>query len=198
MPASNSTVPPKGAARATDESSEVIACPPGTTRSKTYFRTFDSFASSITRWTGSPTAFLLAVLAVLVWAITGPIFEFSETWQLVINTGTTILTFLMVFVIQQSQNKDSIAVHLKLNELLASHQRASNRMLCIEDLDENELQQLLHFYRDLSEKPGDAEPERAEDQPAAAAKRHSAGKKTAGDASKVTDASVSNRENPQS
>ncbi len=79
---------------------------------------FDCFAGVATRGAGSPTAFALAVLTVAVWAITGPMFGFSETWQLVINTGTTIITFLMVFLIQQSQNKDSLAIHLKLNELL--------------------------------------------------------------------------------
>ncbi|HEY4296377.1 MAG TPA: low affinity iron permease family protein, partial [Paraburkholderia sp.] len=91
-------------------------------------RAFDAFASSVTRLAGSPIAFGLAVITVLVWAVTGPLFHFSDGWQLVINTGTTIITFLMVFMIQQSQNKDSVAVHLKLNELLASHRAANNQL----------------------------------------------------------------------
>jgi low affinity Fe/Cu permease len=87
----------------------------------------------------------------LVWGITGPLFGFSDTWQLVINTGTTIVTFLMVFVIQQSQNKDTIAIQLKLNELIASQKTASNRLIDIEDLSETELQTLKRFYITLSE-----------------------------------------------
>lgn len=82
--------------------------------------------------------------------MTGPVFKYSETWQLVINTGTTIVTFLMVFLIQKSQNKDSKAIHLKLNELLASHEGTSNRMVNIEDLTEDELDHLYKFYRQLS------------------------------------------------
>lgn len=119
---------------------------------------FDRFAGSATRHAGSPVAFTLAVLVVAAWALTGPMFDYSETWQLVINTGTTIVTFLMVFLIQQSQNKDSVAVHLKLNELLASHREASNHLVSIEDLDEEELRQLVKFYRhlaDLADQEGD-------------------------------------------
>ena len=115
------------------------------------FHLFDHFAGAATRQAGSPVAFALAVFVVLAWAVTGPIFGYSETWQLVINTGTTIVTFLMVFLIQQSQNKDAIAVHLKLNELLASHREASNHLVSIEDLDEEELRQLVMFYRHLAE-----------------------------------------------
>jgi low affinity Fe/Cu permease len=113
---------------------------------------FDRFASRITRWAGSPAAFCLALLAVAIWAITGPAFKFSENWQLVINTGTTIVTFLMVFLIQQSQNKDSVAVHLKLNELLASSRGASNRMIGIEDLDEQDLREVAEFYVRLAKR----------------------------------------------
>ncbi|MGO4415312.1 MULTISPECIES: low affinity iron permease family protein [Cupriavidus] len=112
---------------------------------------FDHFAGAATRHAGSPAAFVLAVLVVVVWALTGPIFGYSETWQLIINTGTTIVTFLMVFLIQQSQNKDSMAVHLKLNELLASSKPASNHLISIEELDEDELRQLVLFYRHLAE-----------------------------------------------
>ena len=112
---------------------------------------FDRFASGATRYAGSPLAFSMAIVIVLAWALTGPIFGFSETWQLVINTGTTVITFLMVFLIQQSQNKDSVAIHLKLNELLASHKEASNHLVSIEDLDEDELRQLSKYYRYLAE-----------------------------------------------
>jgi low affinity Fe/Cu permease len=107
---------------------------------------FDHFASRVTRWAGTPAAFCLAILAVVVWAVVGPLFGFSENWQLVINTGTTIVTFLMVFLIQQSQNKDSVALHLKLNELLAASKVASNRMIGIEDLDEQDLREVANFY----------------------------------------------------
>lgn len=113
---------------------------------------FDRFASSVTRWAGSPAAFCGALLAVLLWALTGPLFGFSQTWQLVINTATTIVTFLMVFLIQQSQNKDSVALHLKLNELLAANREASNRMIGIEDLDEQDLREVASFYMRLSDR----------------------------------------------
>lgn len=111
---------------------------------------FDRFAGYITLWAGSPWAFVLALLAVILWAITGPFYHFSETWQIVINTGTTIVTFLMVFLIQQSQNKDSLAIHIKLNELLAANELASNRVVAIEDLDEAELATLRQFYCEIS------------------------------------------------
>jgi low affinity Fe/Cu permease len=107
---------------------------------------FDRFASRVTRWAGSPVAFALALMSILVWGLTGRYFRYSENWQLVVNTGTTIITFLMVFMIQQSQNKDSIALHLKLNELLAATKQASNRMIGIEDLDEQDLREVADFY----------------------------------------------------
>ncbi|MEO8154011.1 MAG: low affinity iron permease family protein [Rhizobacter sp.] len=119
---------------------------------------FDRFASSVTRWAGSPLAFCAALLTVLVWASVGPAFHFSENWQLVINTGTTIVTFLMVFLIQQSQNKDSVALHLKLNELLAANREASNRMIGIEELDEQDLRDVATFYMKLSERAKTAGP----------------------------------------
>jgi low affinity Fe/Cu permease len=121
---------------------------------------FDHFASRVTRWAGSPTMFCIALGVVLVWAISGPMFGFSEVWQLVINTATTIVTFLMVFLIQQSQNKDSIAVHLKLNELLASSRHASNRMIGIEDLDEQDLREVANFYARLADRAREAGDER--------------------------------------
>lgn len=111
---------------------------------------FERFANWATSATGSSTAFIIAISVIIVWGITGPIFKYSDTWQLIINTGTTIVTFLMVFLIQKSQNKDSKAVHLKLNELLASHEGASNRMVDIENLTEAELDQLHKFYVRLS------------------------------------------------
>jgi low affinity Fe/Cu permease len=107
---------------------------------------FERFSNWATMATGSSAAFLIAISIILVWIVTGPIFHYSDTWQLIINTGTTIVTFLMVFLIQKSQNKDSKAIHLKLNELLASHQGASNRMVDIEDLTEKDLDQLHKYY----------------------------------------------------
>ena len=109
-------------------------------------RAFDTFASAVTRWAGSPVAFGMAVISIVVWAVTGPVFHYSEDWQLVINTGTTIVTFVMVFLIQQSQNKDSVALHLKLNELLASHRQADNHLIGIEDASEEELRRLAAAY----------------------------------------------------
>jgi low affinity Fe/Cu permease len=111
---------------------------------------FERFSEWATAATGSSTAFIIAFSTILIWAITGPVFHYSETWQLVINTGTTIVTFLMVFLIQKSQNKDSKAVHLKLNEIIASHAGTSNRMVNIEDLSEEELDKLYQFYIQLS------------------------------------------------
>src|ERR1700761_8895896 len=94
---------------------------------------FERFSNWATAATGSSAAFLIAITVIVVWLVTGPVFRYSDTWQLIINTGTTIITFLMVFLIQKSQNKDSKAIHLKLNELLASHEGTSNRMVNIED-----------------------------------------------------------------
>jgi len=117
-------------------------------KKKNFFERFSDWATTAT---GSSAAFLTAIVVIIVWAVTGPLFNYSDTWQLVINTGTTIITFLMVFLIQKSQNKDSKAIHLKLNELLASHQGTSNRMVNIEDLSETELNHLNKFYVQLSE-----------------------------------------------
>lgn len=111
---------------------------------------FEKFSNAATKFTGSSPAFIIAVLVVLGWALSGPLFKYSETWQLVINTGTTIITFLMVFLIQKSQNKDSKAIQLKLNELIAANTLASNRMVDIEDLTEAELDQLHKFYAKLA------------------------------------------------
>ena len=109
----------------------------------------EQFSSAITNWTGSTTAFLLACLVVLAWIATGPFFGYSDTWQLVINTGTTVVTFLMVFLIQRAQNKESLAVQLKLNELVAAIAGASNRLIDCEDLDEEELRTLHRHYAKL-------------------------------------------------
>jgi low affinity Fe/Cu permease len=119
---------------------------------------FERFSNWATAATGSSAAFVIAATVIIIWAVTGPLFKYSETWQLVINTGTTIVTFLMVFLIQKSQNKDAKAVHLKLNEMLASHEGTSNRMVNIEDLTEAELDHLYKFYirlSDLAQKDSD-------------------------------------------
>jgi len=112
---------------------------------------FERFASQVARATGSPWAFFIALITIIVWAVTGPIFHYSDTWQLVINTGTTIITFLMVFVIQKSQNKDSKSVQLKLNELIAANKLASNRLIVVEDLTEDELDTLHNYYCRLAD-----------------------------------------------
>jgi low affinity Fe/Cu permease len=109
---------------------------------------FARFAERVTAWSGSTLAFCTALGTVLAWAVTGPMFHYSETWQLVINTGTTIVTFLMVFLIQRAQNKDSLVLHLKLNELIAAHKGASNRLINAQDFSETEIH-LLHRYFDV-------------------------------------------------
>lgn len=108
------------------------------------------FASRISAWTGSTAAFVTALSVVVVWGLTGPLFGYSDTWQLVINTGTTVVTFLMVFLIQRAQNKESLAVQLKLNELVAAVSGASNRLISVEDLSEEELQILHQHYQRLA------------------------------------------------
>jgi low affinity Fe/Cu permease len=113
-------------------------------------RALERWSYKVTLWTGSSGAFALAVLVILGWIVSGPLFHFSDTWQLVINTSTTIITFLMVFLIQRSQNKDSLAIQLKLNELVAAVQGASNHLIDIEDLTEEELHTLHHHYRKLA------------------------------------------------
>ena len=110
----------------------------------------EALARTITRFTGSTAGFTLALGTIVVWGMTGPLFHFSDTWQLVINTGTTIVTFLMVFLIQRSQNKDSLALQLKLNEIVAALDGASNRLVNIEDLTEAELDVLHDHYARLA------------------------------------------------
>ena len=110
----------------------------------------EQMSTAVTRWAGSTQAFAVALVIIVVWAAMGPIFRFSDTWQLVINTGTNIVTFLMVFLIQRSQNKDSLAIHLKLNEIVAAMQGASNRLIDVESLNEEELAALRRYYGELS------------------------------------------------
>ena len=113
--------------------------------------TFEKFATHVSKMTGSTPAFITAFSIVIIWAICGPFFGFSETWQLVINTGTTIITFLMVFLIQKAQNKDSLAIQLKLNELVASNESSSNRLVDIESMTEEEMITVQKYYQRLSE-----------------------------------------------
>jgi low affinity Fe/Cu permease len=109
----------------------------------------ERFALKATKATGTSTAFIVALLVIIVWLASGPLFHFSDTWQLVINTGTTIVTFLMVFLIQRTQNKDALAIHLKLNEIVAALEGASNRLIDVEDLTEGEIETLHKHYRAL-------------------------------------------------
>ena len=109
----------------------------------------ERFARAVTAWTGGSWAFAIAVAVIIVWALTGPLFGFSDTWQLVINTGTTIITFLMVFLIQRAQNKDALAIHLKLNEIVAALEGASNRLINVEELTEEEVRALHQHYEKL-------------------------------------------------
>ncbi len=110
---------------------------------------FESMASASTKFAGGAPAFMIAIILILAWGVTGPIFKFSNTWQLVMNTLTSIVTFLMVFLIQHAQNKDSLAIQLKLNELVASMKGASNRLVNAEALSEEELQVLKQYYDKL-------------------------------------------------
>ena len=109
----------------------------------------EAAAARVTEWVGSSKGLTAAVVVVVLWAASGPLFAWSNTWQLVINTGTTIVTFLMVFLIQRTQNKDGLAIQLKLNELVAAMQGASNRLIEIEDLSEADLRVLRNHYRAL-------------------------------------------------
>lgn len=115
---------------------------------------FRVVANRISVWTGSASVFLLALLVVIVWAVTGPVFHFSDTWQLVINTGTTIVTFLMVFLIQNTQNRDSRAVQLKLDELIRATKGARNQYVVLEDLSDDDLSELNKEFKELTQKPG--------------------------------------------
>ena len=112
---------------------------------------FTRFAKWTSRVTGRPAAFVLAAMVILVWAITGPLFGFSDTWQLVINTGTTIVTFLMVFLIQNTQNRDSEAIQIKLDELIRAARGAQNSLLDLEELEDEELDRIHHQYELMAE-----------------------------------------------
>lgn len=112
---------------------------------------FNTLSSKVTNWTGSSAGFSTALMLVLLWGVCGPLFHYSEAWQMIINTGTTIITFLMVFLIQKTQNKDSLAIQLKLNELLASHEIASNRLVNIENMTEEDLKVIQKYYMNLSD-----------------------------------------------
>jgi low affinity Fe/Cu permease len=120
-------------------------------RDKSLAQRWEEMAQTITEWSGKPWVFGAALLIVIVWAASGPLFGFSDTWQLVINTGTTIITFLMVFIIQQTQNKDTKALELKLNEIVAAMSGASNRLIDVEDLTSEELATLHQHYCELAE-----------------------------------------------
>jgi|SRR5689334_2549789 low affinity Fe/Cu permease len=112
---------------------------------------FSHFAHATSLWTGHPATFLLAVAVVLAWVVTGPFFNYSDTWQLVINTGTTIVTFLMVFLIQNTQNRDTLAIQLKLSELVLAMKGAENKFAAIEDLTDEELEKLHDDCRERAE-----------------------------------------------
>jgi low affinity Fe/Cu permease len=114
-------------------------------------RVFERFAHAISRFAGSTVAFLIALALIVLWLMLGPAFHYSNTWQLVVNTGTTVITFLMVFLIQRTQNKEALAVQLKLNEVVAALQGASNRLVNVEDLEEGDLEVLHSHYRSLAE-----------------------------------------------
>ena len=118
-------------------------------------RLFSPAASATAHFTGQPLAFLTAVALVVLWAVTGPLFDYSDTWQLVINTSTTIVTFLMVFLIQHTQNRDTLALQVKLSELIMSVREAENRVATVEDLSEEELEALHADYRQRAEQTMD-------------------------------------------
>jgi low affinity Fe/Cu permease len=113
-------------------------------------RAFNAFAKWASRVTGRPTAFVLAAAVVIVWAVTGPLFSFNQTWQLVINTGTTIITFLMIFLIQNTQNRDTAAMQIKLDELIRATKGAHNALLDLEELEEHELERMRDEYEALA------------------------------------------------
>jgi low affinity Fe/Cu permease len=122
------------------------------TRRERLTKPFEDFAHRTTMWVGSSGAFLIALCLTVAWMVTGPIFDYSDSWQLVMNTVSSVVTFLMVFLIQRSQNKDSMAIQIKLNELIAATRGASNRLINIEELTEDELEQLYERYQKLADR----------------------------------------------
>ena len=118
-------------------------------REKHKGRLFDELAAKVARWTGRPVAFAVALIVIIVWGVTGPIFQYSDTWQLIINTSTTIATFLVVFLIQNTQNHDSRALHLKLDELIRAIRGARNQLVELEDLSDEELERLHREFHEL-------------------------------------------------
>ena len=123
---------------------------------------FRRFSHWVSNWAGSQIAFGLAIVTILVWLVTGPAFHYSDTWQLIINTGTTIVTFLMVFLIQNTQNRDSRIIHLKIDELLRSSKAARNRLINLEDLADVELDRLHNEFKSLHEETAVALKKRAQ------------------------------------
>ena len=111
----------------------------------------EKIATYVTKAAGSNSAFIIAFVLVIAWGVTGPLFHYSNGWQMIINTGTTIITFLMVFLIQKAQNKDSLAIQLKLNELVAAHEFASNRLVNAENMTVNEMETIQKYYSKLSQ-----------------------------------------------
>ena len=121
-------------------------------------KSFQSAAQAVSRATGSPWAFMTAFGIVLIWAVNGPVFNFSDTWQLVINTGTTIVTFLMVFLIQNTQNRDTVALHAKLDELIIKLEGADNALVTAEEMSDEELEELMKKEKALAaESPSSSE-----------------------------------------
>ena len=116
------------------------------------YKFFSGVASKTAVWMGQPGAFIGATLACIIWAVSGPIFHYSDTWQLVINTATTVLTFLAVFLIQNSQNRDARAMHLKLDELIRANKNARNRLLALEDMSDEELVKLQREFEDMRDR----------------------------------------------
>lgn len=127
------------------------AAQPGSSGSARKAALIETMASRATKTAGSNSALILAFGLVLIWAVSGPLFKFSAQWEMIINTGTSVITFLMVFLIQKSQNKDSLAIQLKLNELVAAHEFASNRLVNVEDMTEDELKVIQKYYHKLSD-----------------------------------------------
>jgi low affinity Fe/Cu permease len=112
---------------------------------------FSKFAQALSQWSGSPRTFLVAIALICVWAVTGPFFHYNDTWQLIINTSTTIITFLMVFLIQNTQNRDTDEMHIKIDELLRVTKDAQNAVLSLDNLDQKELHALRKKYKAMGE-----------------------------------------------